>query len=179
MHALEQAAGEHVQQDAGPQGAKLCRTSLPGRALPCKSSLTRPLVKAYSVRLGWLLGKTRLFGASDQESENGSSRPDRAASWCSRHPNRIERRGSLCDYAGRLRQRWLRQESELLAKEELRSKGIPEGVCRKQFPHVPRAALPPFQFPHETSRQADRERPSVGGVFLGVMEGHCKACEFC
>jgi hypothetical protein len=85
----------------------------------------------------------------------------------------------LADYAGGLRQRRLRQESELLAKEELRSKGVPEGVYRKQFPHVPRAALPPSQFPHETSCQADHKRPSVSGVFLGVMEGHCKACEFC
>jgi hypothetical protein len=83
------------------------------------------------------------------------------------------------DYAGGLRQRLLRQKSELLAKEELRSKGIPEGAYRKQFPHVPRVALPPSQFSHETSCQADHNRPSVSGVFLGVMEGHCKACEFC
>ena len=82
-------------------------------------------------------------------------------------------------YSGGLRKRLLRQESELLAKEELRSKGIPEGVYRKQFPHGPRAALPPFQFPHETSCQADRKRPSVSGVFLGLMGGHSKACEFC
>jgi len=81
-------------------------------------------------------------------------------------------------YSGGLRQRLLRQESELLAKEELRSKGIPEGVYRKQFPPVPRVALPPSQFPHETSCQADHKRPSVSGVFLGVIEGHCKACEF-
>jgi len=58
------------------------------------------------------------------------------------------------DYAGGLRQRLLRQESELLAKEELRSKGIPEGVYRKQFPHVPRVALPASQFPHKTSCKA-------------------------
>ncbi|MGB7593620.1 MAG: hypothetical protein WCD04_21530 [Terriglobia bacterium] len=85
----------------------------------------------------------------------------------------------FADYAGGLRQRLSRQESELLVQEELRSKGIPEGVYRKQFPHVPRAALPPSQFPYETSCQADHKRPSVSGVFLGVMEGHCKACEFC
>ena len=90
MHALEQGAGERIQQDAG---AKPCRTSLLGRAfpcksIPCKSSLTKPRVKTYSVRLGWLLGKARLFGASDEESEYGSSRPDRAASWC-RTPERL------------------------------------------------------------------------------------------
>jgi hypothetical protein len=85
----------------------------------------------------------------------------------------------FADYAGGLRQRRLRQESELLAKEELRSKSIPEGVFRKQFPDVPRAALPPLRFPHKTSCQADHKRPSVNGVFLGVVEGHCKACEFC
>ena len=85
----------------------------------------------------------------------------------------------FADYVGGLRKRLLRQESELLAKEEMRSKGIPEGVYRKQFPHVPRAALPPSQFPHETSCQADHKRPSVSGVFLGVIEGDCKVCEFC
>ena len=58
------------------------------------------------------------------------------------------------DYAGGLRKRLLRQESELLAKEELRSKGIPEGVYRKQFPHVPRVALPASQFPRKTSCKA-------------------------
>ena len=82
------------------------------------------------------------------------------------------------DYARRLRKRLLRQKSELLAKEELQSKGIPERVYRKQFPHVPRVAFPPSQFPHETSCQADHKRPSVSGVFLGVIEGHCKAREF-
>jgi hypothetical protein len=35
----------------------------------CKSSLTKPRVKAYSVRLGGLPGQTRLFAASDQESD--------------------------------------------------------------------------------------------------------------
>ncbi|MGA2608393.1 MAG: hypothetical protein ABSH01_13180 [Terriglobia bacterium] len=83
------------------------------------------------------------------------------------------------DHAGGLRQRLFRQKSELLAKEELRSKGIPEGAYRKQFPYVPRVALPPSQFPHETSCQADHKRPSVSGVFFSVIEGHCKACEFC
>ena len=63
----------------------------------------------------------------------------------------------FADYAGGLRQRLSRQESELLVQEELRSKGIPEGVYRKQFPHVPRAALSPSQFPHETSCQADHK----------------------
>jgi hypothetical protein len=85
---------------------------------------------------------------------------------------------AYADYAGGLRKRLLRQKSELLAKEELRPKGIPEGVCRKQFPHVPRVALPPSQFPHETSCKTDHKRPSVSGVLLGVIEGHCKACEF-
>jgi hypothetical protein len=85
----------------------------------------------------------------------------------------------FAEHAAGLRQPWLRQESELLAKKELRSKGSPEGGYRKRFPHVPRAALPPSQFPHATSCQADHKRPSVSGVFLGVMEGHCKACEFC
>jgi hypothetical protein len=83
------------------------------------------------------------------------------------------------DYAGGLRNRLLRQKSELLAKEELRPKGIPEGVYRKQFPPVPRVALPPSQFPHETSCKTDHKRPFVGGVLLAVIEGHCKACEFC
>lgn len=58
------------------------------------------------------------------------------------------------DYAGGLRKRLFRLKSELLAKEELRSKGIPEGAYRKQFPHVPRVALPASQFPHKTSCQA-------------------------
>ena len=58
------------------------------------------------------------------------------------------------DYSGGLRKRLLRQKSELLAKEELRSKGIPEGVYRKQFPHVPRVALPASQFPRKTSCKA-------------------------
>jgi hypothetical protein len=35
----------------------------------CKSSLTKPRVKAYSVRLGGLPGQTRLFAASEQESD--------------------------------------------------------------------------------------------------------------
>jgi hypothetical protein len=60
-------------------------------------------------------------------------------------------------YAGGLCQRWLRQESELLAKEELGSKGIIEGVCRKRFPDVPRGAFPPSQFPDKTSCQADHK----------------------
>ncbi|MGD0010048.1 MAG: hypothetical protein ABSE93_16060 [Terriglobia bacterium] len=58
------------------------------------------------------------------------------------------------DYAGGLRQRLFRQKSELLAKEELRSKGIPEGVYRKPVLPVPRVALPPSQFPYETSCKA-------------------------
>jgi hypothetical protein len=58
------------------------------------------------------------------------------------------------DHAGALRKRLSRQKSELLAKEELRSKGIPEGVYWKQFPPVPRVALSPSQFPHETSCKA-------------------------
>jgi hypothetical protein len=52
-------------------------------------------------------------------------------------------------------------------------------VYRKQFPPVPRVALPPSQFPHETSCKTDHKRPFVGGVLLAVIEGHCKACEFC
>ena len=58
------------------------------------------------------------------------------------------------DYAGGLRKRLFRQKSELLAKEELRSKGIPEGVYRKPVLPVPRVALPPSQFPYETSCKA-------------------------
>ena len=56
------------------------RQDLTSRAPPSKSSLTKPPGKAYRVPPGWLLVKTRLFRASDEESENGSSRPDRAAS---------------------------------------------------------------------------------------------------
>jgi hypothetical protein len=48
--------GTKGQGQAGPHfyGARLC-----------KCSLTKPLVKEYSVRLGWLLDETRLFGAFD------------------------------------------------------------------------------------------------------------------
>jgi hypothetical protein len=179
MHALEQVAGEHVQQDAGPQGAKSCRTSLPGRALPCKSSLTKPLVKAYSVRLGWLLGKTRCSEPLTRRAKMALH--DRIALQAGALGIRAELNAAevFADYAGGLRRRLFRQKNELLAKKGLRSKGIIEGVYRKQFPHVPRVALPPFQFPHETSCQADHKRPPVSGVLLGVMEGHCKVCEFC
>jgi hypothetical protein len=38
---------------------------------------------------------------------------------------------TYADYAGALHKRLFRQKSELLAKEELQSKGIPEGVYRK------------------------------------------------
>jgi hypothetical protein len=71
---------------------------------------------------------------------------------------------AYADCASGFRQRLFPQKSELLAKEELRSKGIPEGVYRTQFPHVLRVALPPLQFPHETSCKADyRFLPSLPG----------------
>jgi hypothetical protein len=73
-HALEEAAGERVEQDAGPYGIKAHRASLPGRVPRPRSSLTTPPAKAYSVRLADLLDKTRWFGAFDKESKNGSSR---------------------------------------------------------------------------------------------------------
>jgi hypothetical protein len=49
---------------------------------PRRSCLTTPLARAYSVRLIWLLDNTRLFGALDEESENGSLRSlSREARW--------------------------------------------------------------------------------------------------
>ena len=80
---------------------------------------------------------------------------------------------AYADYAGGLRKRSLRQKSELLAKKELRSKGIPEGVFRKQFLPVPRVGPPPSQFPLETSCKVDHKRPSVSGVFSCVIEDDC------
>jgi hypothetical protein len=81
------------------------------------------------------------------------------------------------DFAGGLRKRLFRQKSELFAKEKLQPKGIPEGVYRKQLPDAP-LALSPSQFPRQTSCKADHKRPSVSGVFFGVIEGDSKACEF-
>jgi hypothetical protein len=49
--------GTKGQEQAGPH--------FYGARPLCKCSLTKPLVKAYSVRLGWPLGKRHLFGAFD------------------------------------------------------------------------------------------------------------------
>jgi hypothetical protein len=63
--------------------------------------------------------------------------------------------GAYAEHPSRVLRAFFQRKSELLAKEELRSKGIPEGVYRKQFLHVPRVALPPSQFPQATSCKAD------------------------
>jgi hypothetical protein len=58
------------------------------------------------------------------------------------------------DYAGGLCTRLFQRKNKLLAKKDLRSNGIPEGRCGKQFPDVPRVALPPSQFPNKISCKA-------------------------
>jgi hypothetical protein len=82
------------------------------------------------------------------------------------------------EHASSVLEPFLQRESELLAKEKLQPKGIPEGPCRKQFPDIP-LALPPSQFSSETWCNADHKRPSVNEVSFCVIEDEYKAREFC
>ena len=73
------------------------------------------------------------------------------------------------EHASRLLRPSFQQKSELLAKEKLQPKGIPEGVYRRHLLDVP-LALQPFKFPRETSCKADHKRPSVNEVSFCVIE---------